>query len=78
MEKAFLGQEERIAKLRSETGANLNAINYDLNGLLDFKNQSGEFFFNILDAVENVIYFIKLQSPHIFKSIILVKYYEPH
>lgn len=43
MEKSFLGQEDQMSKLRTEVGANLNSLNYDISGLLQFKNESGEY-----------------------------------
>ena len=41
MEKSFIGQEDQMSKLRTEVGANLNSLNYDITGLLQFKNESG-------------------------------------
>ena len=42
MEKSFIGQEDQMSKLRTEVGANLNSLNYDISGLLQFKNESGK------------------------------------
>ena len=42
MERSFIGQEDQMLKLRTEVGANLNSLNYDINGLLQFKNESGK------------------------------------
>ena len=42
MEKSFIGQEDQMSKLRTEVGANLNSLNYDISGLLQFKNKSGK------------------------------------
>ena len=44
MDKNFLAVEDRMVQLRSEVGTNIKALNYDINGLLHFKNNSRKSF----------------------------------
>ena len=41
MDGNFVAVENRMSALRSELGTNIKALNYDINGLLDFRNNSG-------------------------------------
>ena len=54
MEKSFIGQEDQMSKLRTEVGANLNSLNYDISGLLQFKNESGKHILLLTLFVSNI------------------------
>ena len=56
MEKSFIGQEDQMSKLRTEVGANLNSLNYDISGLLQFKNESGKHILLMTLFVSNICY----------------------
>merc|ERR1711990_311747 len=57
MEKSFIGQEDQMSKLRTEVGANLNSLNYDISGLLQFKNESADLMkVKVNDWVNDAIY----------------------
>ena len=36
-------QEDRFTQLRSEVAAEVSALNFDMHGLLEFKNRSSKF-----------------------------------
>ena len=46
MDGNFVAVENRMTALRSELGTNIKALNYDINGLLDFRNNSGSYIYN--------------------------------
>ena len=41
-------QEDRFTQLRSEVAAEVSALNFDLHGLLEFKNRSSKLDFGTL------------------------------
>ena len=42
-------QEDRFTQLRSEVAAEVSALNFDLHGLLEFKNRSSKLDLEILN-----------------------------
>ena len=50
--------EDRYAQLRSEVAAEVSALNFDMHGLLEFKNRSSKInfilYFNLLQTVHDV------------------------
>ena len=41
-------QEDRFTQLRSEVAAEVSALNFDIHGLLEFKNQSSTWNYDLL------------------------------
>ena len=60
MEKSFIGQEDQMSKLRTEVGANLNSLNYDISGLLQFKNESGKENIHHINTPYTIEYIINI------------------
>ena len=53
--------EDRYAQLRSEVAAEVSALNFDMHGLLEFKNRSSKF-------INFILYFIYFYKVHDVKT----------